>query len=169
MKLLGFRIWITKEILVSLYIKKLILVYADSQTEYLFNSNKLEEKNFFQILTEFSKFSIRKKYGENFYDFKKSNCRIREFIFTIDLNMAKSQDSSDIKSENNNSKEEINDKIFDYWNRCKTLIGRITTVLLPIGAERSRKETPMAGILLETKLSKYRENFDDLVWKELYH
>jgi len=156
---------------------KIILVHADRQTEYLFNSNTLKSKNFFQILTNFSRFNIRKKFGENFYDFKKTNCRIREFVFTIDLNLAKSEDFSDKIEKINIPKEDIKDKIFDYWNKCKTLTGRISTVLLPFFTEQIRnfgdirdihdQTQPIAGILLETKLSKYRENFDDLVWKEI--
>ncbi len=159
---------IIKEISVRI---KIILVNTDSQTEYFFNSNKLKSKNFFQILTNFSRFNIRKKFGENFYDFKKSNCRIREFVFTIDLNLAKSEDdSSDTKTRSNVTNEEINHKIFDNWNKSKTLTGRISTVLLPIVSEQIGDHMqPIAGILLETKLSKYRENFDDLVWKEIFY
>ena len=117
---------------------------------------------------------MRHKFGENFYDFKKSNCRIREFIFTIDLNLTK-YDDDNINSElsdQNFFSDNIEEKIFNYWNKCKTLLGRISTVLLPIGTEfknQTHANYPMACILLETKLSKFRENFDDMVWKEIYY
>jgi hypothetical protein len=148
-----------------------MLVYADSQTEYFFHCNQLETKNFFQVLTQFSKFNIRHKFGENFYDFKKSDCRIREFVFTIDLDLLKSGESWSLdKSNQNITQDNLDDKIFSYWNKCKTLIGRISTILLPVeGSDFKRDETqPVGCILLETKLSKFRENFDDLVWKELF-
>jgi len=122
-------------------------------------------------LTEFSKFNIRHKFGENFYDFKKSDCRVREFVFTIDLNLLNTKDSElDEESKDVLTNENLDEKIFSYWGKSKTLIGRISTVLLPleVGKLKKQETQPVGCILLETKLSKFRENFDELVWKELF-
>jgi hypothetical protein len=155
----------------NLFINLFYLVYADTQTEYFFQCDQLEAKNFFRILTQFSKFNIRHKFGENFYDFKKSDCRVREFVFTIDLNLLKTKDSGLCEeSKDNLTNDNLDEKIFSYWSKFKTLLGRISTVLLPLEEGKLKREEtqPVGCILLETKLSKFRENFDEMVWKELF-
>jgi hypothetical protein len=133
-------------------------------TEYVFQTSNIVGKKFFEILTDFSRFSIRKTYGANFYDFKIPKSRMREFIFTIDINKFTEEKSERDATEKVFSKENMNEYIFELLNRTKTLIGRISSVLIHLEGE---DKDPTPCVLLEVKLSKKRENFDDFVWKEI--
>jgi hypothetical protein len=126
-------------------------------------------------MTGFSRFIIKEKYGDNFYDFKKTDCRIREFVYTIDLQALKNISVYSCNSTNNNNNnsgntnndyfEKLNKEIFDYMNSTKTLLARVSTIVLP---NSKNEKKPTAYILLETKLSKMRQNFDDIIWKKLF-
>ncbi len=137
-------------------------------TEAIFECDNLEGKNFFELLTDYSKFVIRKNYGNNFYDYKKVDCRIREMVFTIDLRYLRNDSNSCYNKKDDESKIglDFNNRIIDILNNSKTLLGRLSTILLP---STKKGDEPVACILLEVKLSKRRQNFDDFLWKQLFN
>ena len=101
-------------------------------------------------MTDFSQYILKKKYQDKFFDFKDEKCRIRIFTYTI------FQDSI-------NEKEIVTEKclkkLFELLNSSKTLVSRASSVLLQNFSESN------ACILLETKFSPYRQNFDYYHWK----
>lgn len=104
-------------------------------------------------MTDYAKFIIRNKYGEQFYDFKRENCRIKTFTYSI--NVVKEEVLIQNKSDNFFS------KLFNNLNNAKTLVSRASTVLL----QNYDDNKPFACILLETKFSRFRQNFDYFHWK----
>jgi hypothetical protein len=136
------------------------LVYADQYSkDSLFERSNIEGENLFSMMTEFSKFIIRKEQGENFYDFKNVNKRNIVLKYTINVNNGESQ----VNYFTPNCVEEIiKTKCINYCNSVKTLTSRVSTILLQ-GNKPENK--PIACILLETKLAKVRQNFDDIEWK----
>jgi len=159
--------WISKEIFVR-FILTPFLVFAERYlAESIFECDNLEGKNFFEFLTDFTKFVMRKNFGNSVYDYKKSDCRIREMVFTIDLRSVRNDSQSQNNKNLNESKTrfDFNNKIMNILNNSKTLVGRFSTILLP--TTRAGDE-PVACILLELKLCRRRQNFDDFLWKQIF-
>ena len=145
---------------------KIFLVYMDSySSQNIFECENFENKNIFDLMTDYSKFIIRKNFDQ-LYDYKNVDCRLREFIFTIDLrNLRKSSTEFELRNEPMGAST-FNKKIIEIFNNSKTLHGRISTILLP---STKKQETPSACILLEFKLCKRRQNFDDFLWKQIFN
>ena len=61
-------------------------------------------------MSKFSKYVLKKKYGDKFFDFKDENNRIRVFTYTIEKKFE--------------SKEKILDNFFEVLNSNKTLVSR---------------------------------------------
>lgn len=121
-------------------------IWADEYTSYvLFEEENIKKLNLFNIMTDFSKYILKKKYKNQFFDFKDQNNRLRIFTYTID---------------GPKSKEKKGEKLFEDLSKIKTLVSRATPVLL-----NSQGGTFVACILLETKFSLYRQNFDFFFWK----
>ena len=121
-------------------------MWADEYTSYvLFEEENIKKLNLFNIMTDFSKYILKKKYKNQFFDFKDQNNRLRIFTYTID---------------GPKSKEKKGEKLFEDLSKIKTLVSRATPVLL-----NSQGGTYIACILLETKFSLYRQNFDFFFWK----
>lgn len=110
--------------------------------------------NLFDKMTDFSKFIIRSKYGNKFFDFKDEQCRIREFTYSITL-----QDTKESLCDKTNY---ISD-VFKTLNLTKTLISRASAVLV----QNINENKSNACILLETKISRFRQNFDFFHWQKL--
>ncbi len=126
-------------------------LWADEYSkEVLFETQNIDKINLFQIMTDFSQYILKKKYQDKFFDFKDEKSRIRIFTYTI------FQDSI---NEKEIVKEKCLKKLFELLNSCKTLVSRASSVLLQNFSE------PNACILLETKFSPYRQNFDYYHWK----
>ena len=100
-------------------------------------------------MTDYSKYIIKKRFKDHFFDFKDNNNRLRIFTYTID-------GGKNCELENKKKGE----KLFDDLSKIKTLVSRATPVLL-----NGRGETYIACIFLETKFSKHRQNFDYFYWK----
>ena len=125
-------------------------IWADEySTNILFEEENIKKLNLFNIMTDFSKYILKKKYKDNFFDYKDENNRIRVFTYTINGNKNKEQE--------NNKKGE---KLFDDLCNIKTLVSRASPVLLKI-----KEGFYIACILLETKFSLIRQNFDFFYWK----
>ena len=118
-------------------------LWADNFSKsVLFENEKIEGVNLFNIMTDFSKYILSKKHGNKFFSFKDE---FRTFTYTIGGG----------KEEENNKKENL----FDNLSSIKTLVSRASPVLL-----QSQGNT-IASILLETKFSPFRQNFDYLYFK----
>ena len=125
-------------------------LWADEFTScVLFEEENIKKLNLFNIMTDFSKYILKKKYKDHFFDFKDENNRLRVFTYTID--------GAKINEQDNKKKGE---KLFDELSKIKTLVSRASPVLL-----NSKGETYIACIFLETKFSIYRQNFDFFYWK----
>ena len=74
---------------------------------------------------------------------------MRIFTYTIDNGKIKEKES--IK---------LSEKLYEELNKIKTLVSRATPVLLT-----GQNGSFVACILLETKISFYRQNFDFFYWK----
>ena len=121
-------------------------MWADEYTSYvLFEEENIKKLNLFNIMTDFSKYILKKKYKNQFFDFKDQNNRLRIFTYTID---------------GPKNKEKKGEKLFEDLSKIKTLVSRATPVLL-----NGQGGTYIACILLETKFSLYRQNFDFFFWK----
>ena len=121
-------------------------MWADEYTSYvLFEEENIKKLNLFNIMTDFSKYILKKKYNNQFFDFKDQNNRLRIFTYTID---------------GPKNKEKKGEKLFEDLSKIKTLVSRATPVLL-----NGQGGTYIACILLETKFSLYRQNFDFFFWK----
>ena len=126
-------------------------LWADEYSkEVLFETQNIDKINLFQIMTDFSQYILKKKYQDKFFDFKDEKSRIRIFTYTI------FQDSI---NEKEIVKEKCLKKLFELLNSTKTLVSRASSVLLQNFGESN------ACILLETKFSPYRQNFDYYHWK----
>lgn len=126
----------------------------------------MEGRNFFDLLTDYSKFVIRKNLGNNFYDYKKVDCRIRELVFTIDLRELRNKNLEGNNERESKSVLNFDERIVKILNNSKTLIGRFSTILLP---STKKDDVPSACILLEVRLSRRRQNFDDFLWKQVFN
>ena len=125
-------------------------MWADEFTSHvLFEEDNIKKLNLFNIMTDFSKYILKKKYKDHFFDFKDENNRLRVFTYTID--------SSRINEQENKKKGE---KLFDDLSKIKTLVSRASPILL-----KGKGENYIACIFLETKFSLYRQNFDFFYWK----
>ena len=125
-------------------------LWADEYTKsILFEEDNIKKLNLFNIMTDFSKYILKKKYKDNFFDFRDENNRIRVFTYTIDGGKIKEKEA--IKRQ---------EKLYEELRKLKTLVSRATPVLLT-GQEGSF----ITCIFLETKFSFYRQNFDYFYWK----
>lgn len=105
-------------------------------------------------MTDFSKYILKIKYKDKFFDFKNDQCNIRSFTYSINLN--KDQKQYD------NIEGKYLKQLFCTLNGNKTLVSRASAVLLKnYGVNRS-----ISCILLETKISPFRQNFDYFLWKK---
>ena len=126
-------------------------LWADEYSkEVLFETQEIEKINLFQIMTDFSQYRLKKMYKEKFFDFKDEKCRIRIFTYSI---------CQENINEKEICKEKCLKKLFELLNSTKTLVSRASSVLLQNFGESN------ACILLETKFSPYRQNFDYYHWK----
>jgi hypothetical protein len=142
-------------------------VFADDYiTETIFECDNLEGRNLFDIFTNYSKLILRNNFKDNFYDYKKAECRIRELIFTIDVRCLKTNSQGNKKENESSRSLNFKDKIIQILNNSKTLIGRFSTILSP---STKKDNNPASSILLELKLSKRRQNFDDFLWIEVFN
>ena len=125
-------------------------MWADEYTtSVLFEEDNIKKLNLFNIMADFSKYIIKKRFKDHFFDFKDNNNRLRIFTYTID-------GGKNFDQENKKKGE----KLFDDLSKIKTLVSRATPVLL-----NGRGETYIACLFLETKYSKHRQNFDYFYWK----
>ena len=125
-------------------------LWADDYTTFiLFEDENIKKINLFNIMTDFSKYILKKKYKDKFFDFQDENNRMRVFTYTIDLGKNKEKES--IKRQ---------EKLYEDLNKIKTLVSRATPVLLT-----GQENIFIASIFLETKFSLYRQNFDFFYWK----
>jgi hypothetical protein len=125
-------------------------LWADDYTTYiLFEEENTKKLNLFNVMTDFSKYILKKKYNDKFFDFQDENNRIRVFTYTIDGGKIKEKEA--IK---------MQEKLYEELNKIKTLVSRATPVLLT-----AQNGSFIACILLETKYSFYRQNFDFFYWK----
>ena len=124
-------------------------LWADEYSkEVLFEEKDITKINLFEIMSKFSKYVLKKKYGDKFFDFKDENNRIRVFTYTIEKNFE--------------SKEKILDNFFEVLNSNKTLVSRASAVLLQNYGDNGTNPC----ILLETKYSILRQNYDYFLWKK---
>ena len=125
-------------------------MWADEFTSHvLFEEDNIKKLNLFNIMTDFSKYILKKKYKDHFFDFKDESNRLRVFTYTID--------SAKINEQENKKKGE---KLFEDLSKIKTLVSRASPILL-----KGKGENYIACIFLETKFSFYRQNFDFFYWK----
>ena len=125
-------------------------LWADDYTTYiLFEEENIKKINLFNIMTDFSKYILKKKYKDKFFDFQDENNRMRVFTYTIDGGKMKEKET--IKRQ---------EKLYEELNKIKTLVSRATPVLLT-----GQEGFFTASIFLETKFSFYRQNFDFFYWK----
>jgi len=125
-------------------------LWADDYTTYiLFEEENIKKINLFNIMTDFSKYILKKKYKDKFFDFQDENNRMRVFTYTIDGGKIKEKET--IKRQ---------EKLYEELNKIKTLVSRATPVLLT-----GQEGFFTASIFLETKFSFYRQNFDFFYWK----
>ena len=136
-------------------------IWADKYTqEMLFEHTKIDQINLFELFTDFSKYIIHNKYGDKFFDFKEESSRIRVFTYTINLSDVHShEDGTQIENKNNKCLQHL----YENFNSTKTLVSRASAVLLQNFGDNNKSN---ACILLETKLSRYRQNFDYFHWKK---
>ena len=124
-------------------------LWADEYSkEVLFEEKDITKINIFEIMSKFSKYVLKKKYGDKFFDFKDENNRIRVFTYTIEKKFE--------------SKEKILDNFFEVLNSNKTLVSRASAVLLQNYGDNGTNPC----ILLETKYSILRQNYDYFLWKK---
>ncbi len=125
-------------------------LWADEYTTcVLFEEENIKKINLFNIMTDFSKYILKKKFRDKFFDFKDENNRLRVFTYTID--------GAKTKEQENKKKGE---KLFEDLSKIKTLVSRASPVLLS-----GQGDNYIACIFLETKFSQFRQNFDFFYWK----
>ena len=125
-------------------------MWADEfSTHVLFEEENIKKLNLFNIMTDFSKYILKKKYKDHFFDFKDENNRLRVFTYTIDGEKNKEQEN-----------KKKGEKLFEDLSKIKTLVSRASPVLL-----NGQGSTYIACIFLETKFSLTRQNFDFFYWK----
>ena len=125
-------------------------LWADDYTTYiLFDDENIRKINLFNIMTDFSKYILKKKYEDKFFDFQDEMNRMRVFTYTIDVGKIKEKEA--IKRQ---------EKLYEELNKIKTLVSRATPVLLT-----NQDGIFVASVFLETKFSYYRQNFDFFYWK----
>ena len=125
-------------------------LWADDYTTYiLFEEENVKKINLFNIMADFSKYILKKKYKDKFFDFQDENNRMRIFTYTIDIGKVKEKEA--IKRQ---------EKLYEELNKIKTLVSRATPVLLT-----NQEGIFVSSIFLETKFSYYRQNFDFFYWK----
>ena len=125
-------------------------MWADEFTSHvLFEEDNIKKLNLFNIMTDFSKYILKKKYKDHFFDFKDENNRLRVFTYTIDCAKINEQES-----------KKKGEKLFEDLSKIKTLVSRASPILL-----KGKGENYIACIFLETKFSYYRQNFDFFYWK----
>jgi hypothetical protein len=127
------------------------LVWADKYTqEVLLEQESIDTLNLFDLMTDYSKFIIRNKY-DKFFDFQENRVR----VFTYSINIKNEESLLDEKVNN------IFSKLFNILNNNKTLVSRASVVLL----QNYEDNKSNACVLLETKLSPFRQNFDYFHWR----
>ena len=125
-------------------------MWADEfASNVLFEEDNIKKLNLFNIMTDFSKYILKKKYKDHFFDFKDENNRLRVFTYTIDCAKINEQES-----------KKKGEKLFEDLSKIKTLVSRASPILL-----KGKGENYIACIFLETKFSYYRQNFDFFYWK----
>lgn len=130
------------------------LVWADKySSNVLFEQDKIPEYNLFEMMTDYSQFIIRNKFGDSFYDFKKESSRIVNFSYSINI----------LKEDKlmTASTDHFFSKLFNNLNNTKTLTSRASTILI----QSKEDNKPYPCILLETKLASFRQNFDFFYWR----
>lgn len=126
------------------------IVWADSYMEYLFEETDMRKKNFFDYLTDFSKFLLKtKNEKENFYNFADPERRVVDFKCTIYVKDIEEKDKFIIKN-----------KLFNHLNNSKTLICNVSTGILIDSINKKQKDYI---ITLRANLAPTRENFDDFI------
>jgi hypothetical protein len=124
-------------------------LWADEYSkEVLFEEKEITKINLFNIMSNFSKYILKKKYNNKFFDFKDEDNRIRVFTYTIEKKFE--------------IKEKILDNFFEVLNSNKTLVSRASAVLLQNYGDTGTNPC----ILLETKYSSLRQNYDYFLWKK---
>ena len=74
-------------------------MWADEYTtNVLFEEDNIKRLNLFNIMTDFSKYILKKKFRDKFFDFKDENNRIRVFTYTIEKNFESKEKSKMEKS-----------------------------------------------------------------------
>jgi hypothetical protein len=146
---------ILKEILVSFL---LTLVYADEWTKRLFQEANLEGKNFFEYMCLFSKVKLAEIYGQEFFDFKAIDKNDRVFDYTININCFREK----VIKQRYQCMDEGMDSYAIAFGLVKTLISQATHMILDEG-----KANFKFIILLKTKFAQIRENYDDLLHREI--
>lgn len=124
-------------------------LWADEYSKYvLFEEKNIEKINLFDLMTDFSKFIMFKKNIE-FFDFRKEDNKFRIFTYTIDGN----------KNENNNGND-----LIEKLSKIKTLVSRASPVMI-----KDKEDSLCSCILLESKFSVVRQNYDFFYWKNDYN
>ena len=124
-------------------------LWADNYTSsVLFENEKIEKLNLFKLMTDFSKYILHKKFKDKFFSFKDES---KTFTYTIE--------SSKDEDQNSNKKEKEK-FLFDNLSNIKTLVSRASPVIL------GSQGNSITCILLETKFSPYRQNFDYFYFKK---
>lgn len=119
----------------------------------LFECESLLRKNIYSLLTPFSEFLLRNKFGNSI--FKTAEQKPYEIIkYSIFTNQIANKEKEFCEGES-----EIPDQIFNYLNCTKTLTSRISKIILM--SNSTLDESNNVVILLQTRLARKRHNFDE--------
>ena len=106
-------------------------------------------------MSEHSRFILKQRFGDNLFDFTKEDMQVFVFKYTI---IDRAKEEKLIKDKNLNN-------LFETLNSYKTLISRASVVLLT----QKNSDTYKPLILLETKISQIRQNFDYITWNKFFN
>ena len=112
-------------------------------------------KNIYSLLTQFSEFLLRKKFGNSIFDSGNEKEKPFKIVkFSINTNQIVDKEKEFLDGE-----MMISDQIFNYLNNTKTLTSRISKIILM--SNSTLDDNNNVVILLQTRLSKKRHNFDE--------
>jgi hypothetical protein len=126
----------------------------------LFECDSLLRKNIYSILTPFSEFLLKNKFGNSIFNTnEQKNSEIVKFsIFTQQI-IKKDKEFTQ-------GKTDLCEQIFNYLNCTKSLTARVSKIILM--SNSTVDEGNNVVILLQTRLARKRHNFDEFTYLNFY-
>lgn len=126
----------------------------------LFECDSLLRKNLYSLITPYSEFILRSKFGNSIFNSnEQKNSEIIKFSIMINQVVNKDKDFTQ-------GGVDFPEQIFNYLNSTKCLTARISKVILM--SNSTVDEGNNVVILLQTRISRKRQNFDEFSYFNFY-